>query len=115
MSIKQIAERTHAIATAHGFHPPEEPADVYFQQALNNLHGEVSELNEAWRKGTLHSPCDKADKMDVPLTCLEEELADVILRTFDVAEKLGVDIQRAVEVKSRFNETRPFRHGNKKS
>ena len=48
-----------------------------------------------------------------PLTCLEEELADIVIRAFDTAKALGVDIERAVSVKHAFNASRPYRHGGK--
>lgn len=82
-----------------------------------NLHGEVSELWEAARGGKLDALCDKAEKMRdagiKPLTCAEEELADIIIRALDTAAVLGIDIDRAVRLKHAFNETRPHRHGGK--
>lgn len=82
-----------------------------------NLHREVSELWEAARAGELDALCDKAEKMRAagiePLTCAEEELADIIIRALDTAAVLGIDIDRAVRMKHAFNETRPHRHGGK--
>jgi hypothetical protein len=81
------------------------------------MHGEVSEFWEAYRAGALRKPCDKAEKMVAlgldPLTCGEEELADIVIRAFDAAEALGFDIGRAVRVKHEFNKSRPFKHGGK--
>jgi NTP pyrophosphatase (non-canonical NTP hydrolase) len=48
-----------------------------------------------------------------PLTCIEEELADIIIRTLDTAQAFGVDIDRAVTAKMAYNATRPHRHGGK--
>ena len=84
---------------------------------LINLIGEVSEAWESFRAGTLAAPCDKAEKMAAmglrPLTCLEEELADVVIRAFDTAQAFGLDLQTAVEVKHAYNGTRAPRHGGK--
>lgn len=85
----------------------------------NNLHGEVSELHDAWRAGNFRALCDKADGMEAlgltPLTCAEEELADLILRVCDFSRRIGVDIARAVRVKHAYNKSRPHKHGGKKS
>lgn len=54
---------------------------------MANTHGELSELWEAHRKGQLHAPCDKTPT----LSCLEEEMADIIIRTLDACGRLGRD------------------------
>lgn len=108
-TLNDLAARIHALAKAKGWHDPP-PA---FASFCANLHGEVSEAWEAYRAGKLNAPCDKAERMAEPLTCLEEELADVIIRALDTAAALGVDIDRAVRVKLAYNETRPHRHGGK--
>lgn len=41
------------------------------------------------------------------------ELADVIIRTLDLTDELGIDIGQEIGRKLRFNKTRPYRHGNK--
>ncbi len=80
-----------------------------------NLHGEVSELWEAHRANKLTKPCDKADGMtklgEVPLTCAEEELADILIRVLDTAHDLDIDIGRAVMVKDWYNQHRERMHG----
>ena len=82
-----------------------------------NFHGEASELWEAARRGDLFKPCDKAAKMRAlglrALGCAEEELADMLIRTLDIADVLGLDIEDAVRIKHAFNKTRPFMHGKK--
>jgi NTP pyrophosphatase (non-canonical NTP hydrolase) len=82
-----------------------------------NLHTEVSELWESYRNGELFLPCDKADKMIQlglkPLTNAEEELADIVIRAFDTAEALGIDIEAAVSAKHDYNMSRPLKHGGK--
>lgn len=82
-----------------------------------NIHGEVSELWEAYRRSALAELCDKADKMELlglePLTNEEEELADTIIRALDYAKRRNLNIGKAVAVKHAYNVTRPYRHGGK--
>jgi hypothetical protein len=42
------------------------------------------------------------------------ELADAVIRIFDLAEWLDIDLDNLVQVKMNYNETRPMRHGGKK-
>lgn len=118
-TLSQIADAVYAEAQAHGWHSDSEGEDAFVERACNNLHDEVSELHEAWRNNQLRTPCDKAVKMvEVglpPLSCIEEEFADIIIRVCDNCKKLGVDITRAVIIKHKFNATRAQRHGNKRS
>lgn len=118
-AINNLAEIFYANAVDKGFHTSEETEDQFIERSCNNAHDEVSELHTAWRNGDLHKPCDKATKMVeagiLPLTCLEEELADIFIRCLDSAAKLNVNIGIAVATKHAFNRTRPHKHGNKKS
>lgn len=41
------------------------------------------------------------------------ELADIVIRVFDLAEALGIDIADEIQMKMKFNATRPSRHGGK--
>jgi len=94
----------------HGFH--QEGVNNAAPSWCANLHGEISELWEAYRKGTLDKPCDKK----VELTCAEEELADIIIRTLDIAWQLGrIDVDKAVRLKHEYNRGRPYLHGGKKA
>ena len=92
---------------------------AFVERTCNNMHDEVSELHEAWRNGVLHGLCDKERAMKdagiYPLTCIEEELADIVIRALDSAAFLGVDIGSAIKRKHQFNATRAHRHGGKKS
>lgn len=115
--LRQIARKIHTLAREKDWHNDNDSAEVFLTRACNNLHGEVSELWEAYRNGQLFAPCDKAEKMKVlgiaPLTCAEEELADIVIRALDDAERLAIDIGYAVARKHAFNAHREPRHGGK--
>ena len=105
-SLNRLRDKAYRGAASKGFYDKGQPSVGDY---CANLHGEVSELWEAFRKGLLHKPCDKA----ADLTCLEEELADILIRCFDMAGALDVDLDRAVAEKMRYNATRSYRHGGK--
>lgn len=112
-----VARKIHALAREKGWHDDFDCADVFLARACSNLHAEVSELWESVRNNVLFLACDKAEKMEAagipPLTCVEEELADIVIRAFDNAERLNVDIGYAILRKHAFNGTRERRHGGK--
>lgn len=114
MNLEQLSTDIYNIAAEHGFHDETEPDMARY---LANLHGEVSELWEAYRTSKLNVLCDKAEKMQalglVPLTCAEEEIADILIRTIDTAKTLGIDIEKAIYNKNEYNRSRPYKHGGK--
>jgi NTP pyrophosphatase (non-canonical NTP hydrolase) len=74
---------------------------------------EVAEAMEAWRD-------------DEPMVCVAEyvgakpegiavEMADAVIRIFDWAESVGVDLGDVIARKHAYNKTRPYRHGGKKA
>lgn len=103
--LNDMALACWTIASDKGFHDEPVPMAV----SLQNINGEVSELWEAYRKSALHKPCDKP----CALSCLEEELADILIRVLDTAYEYEVDIAKAVKLKTEYNKKRPHRHGGK--
>lgn len=45
---------------------------------------------------------------------IPSELADVVIRVFDICEHYGIDLEKAILEKHDYNVTRPFMHGGKK-
>ena len=116
-TLNEIADAVHANARMKGFHPLDESNEVFLANQCNNMHAEITELWDAYRAGNFGGLCDKADKMRdlglVPLTCAEEELADIIIRALDVSRHFGIDILMAISSKHAYNLTRPHKHGKK--
>lgn len=98
-----------------GFHEPGSNDTLAAQ--IVNMHAELSELWEAVRNNTLHDLCQKAQEMSdrniKPLTCAEEELADLLIRALDTAQQHNICILSAVRAKMQYNLWRTFRHGGK--
>jgi NTP pyrophosphatase (non-canonical NTP hydrolase) len=69
------------------------------------MHSELSEALEALRHG--NPPDDKVPEF----TGLEAELADCIIRIMDYAEGRNLRVAEALEAKTDFNKTRPYKHG----
>jgi len=120
-TLNSLAEDVYLNACMHGFHDGDSAkTDIeLLAKWTANLHGEVSELWEAARKGQIEKDCDKEATIVCPnvgirrLTCAEEELADIIIRALDTSSALDIDIGAAVIAKHEFNKTRPHLHGGK--
>lgn len=115
-SLDILKEYFYNVSKSKGFHSSKK---INFGDFISNLHGEISELWEAYRANILNKPCDKSEKMETlfgeSLTCAEEEVADVLIRLLDIACTLKINLARAVKLKTEYNKTRPYRHGNKKA
>ena len=101
-----IVTVVHANAVAHGFWGDED--DIHnIPEKLALIHSEISEALEAYRS---HSPKDKHvpqhDNFSV-------ELADAVIRIFDLAAYMNIDIGTVLMDKHNYNIERPYKHGKK--
>lgn len=104
-----------------------------FGEALSLIHSEISEALEAYRDGDdikdigyeypdtydLKNGLDEVvavstDGEPKPVG-VASELADVIIRIFDLAEGLGIPVVDALMEKHTYNLSRPHRHGGKRA
>ena len=111
MLVNGMGEDAGSAGSEKGIHEPK-PADKFREDLatqLCNLGSEMSELWEAYRRGKLNDPCDKADGM----IKLGFKLADVVIRCADMAGFFGLDLANAVKVKLAYNKSRPLRNGGK--
>lgn len=91
-----IANEIHKNAKDHGWW--EEKRTI--PELLCLVHSEVSEALEAYRVNDNDN--------------FKEELADIVIRVFDMSIGLGINIQSEIFKKHKINEKRSFKHGNKK-
>ena len=99
-----VAEASH-IASEKGFWEGVD-VDESFPQCIALIHSELSEALEAHRQGNY-----------IENDGVGEELADVVIRVFDLADKLdqkhGVDIVAEIDMKMRKNRNRKYKHGKR--
>jgi len=104
MNISELTRESHDIAQEHGFW--DGPRDRGMLIAL--IHSELSEMLEAYRKDP-PAPSEHCPS----ITCVAEEMADVLIRIGDMAEAEEIDLNEAVVTKMSYNRGREYKHGKK--
>jgi NTP pyrophosphatase (non-canonical NTP hydrolase) len=77
-------------------------------EKLALIHSEVSEALEALRERHMWTTHNMGKPEGFP-----SELADVLIRVFDLASALNIDLDVELREKMSFNRGRPHRHGGK--
>lgn len=130
LTIRDMAERSHALSRAKGWWD-KDPALPFVPEKLMLIVSEASEALESYRKNEPLSfyvcpkcppniesvsvenfDCERCSSTPKP-EGMASELADILIRCGDLAGRLGIDLERAVEEKHAYNLTRPHRHGGK--
>ena len=118
MDIKETAVAIHDNAQNKGFWRDYETYSIKLKQCTSTdkelyqkaqlqwitvmlalIGTEVSEAIEGLRKGDYEN--------------FGEEIADIVIRAFDLAEGLGIDIESEIKRKMEINNSREHKHGKK--
>lgn len=138
LSIGALVQESYARSKRKGWYDGSgEPgsADRNIPEMLALIHSEISEALEAYRDtsnsltffhrvspdgGYFLSECQYQEQNKASENRpwkpdgFPIELADAVIRIADLCGYLGIDLEKAIRVKSDFNETRPFKHGGKR-
>ena len=133
MSLKEIQAECHQTSVDHGWWEGVELDPTVIAMKLCLIHSEVSEALEEVRKndGSLYYTEEvtldgvktrrivpESELGSYKLGSLKpegfpSELADVLIRVFDLAGKMNIDLESVTREKMAYNKTRPHKHGGK--
>ena len=114
----------HQNAVDHGWYDgvtPETIGPDFIPSKLALVHSEVTEALEAFRNNNMTPHLVKNEDGSTHLAhfsmpgegAFDEELADAVIRIFDLAGFLDIDLETAIHMKHEYNKTRPHCHGGK--
>lgn len=99
VTFKQLSSTISIWMQAQGFWDSDN-----FGEKVALIHSELSEALEAHRK-------EQASDHLLGISGVDEELADAVIRIFDLAGKLQIDLGNVLISKMLFNLNRPHKHG----
>lgn len=108
MQITEFVNEVHRNAIEHGWWDGEERS---FGELIALCHSELSEALEEYRAGMM--PRTTYYREDGKPEGIPSELADCIIRVFDMCGHYGIDIETMLEEKHKYNKSRPYKHGGK--
>ena len=105
-ALNELRDKCHAMAREKGWY---EGGDRNIGEQLMLIVTEVAEAMEEHRDGEMKTRFSGIGKPEgFPI-----EIADILIRCFDLAGFLGIDLDDAVWEKMQYNATRGHRHGGK--
>ncbi|HET7110164.1 MAG TPA: hypothetical protein VFI41_04790 [Gemmatimonadales bacterium] len=115
MNLSEYAEQIHKTAVDHGWW---ENGDRNIGEVMMLIVTEVAEAFEHYRHGQDITEVfyldDKREGVKDKPDGVPIELADILIRVLDFAHYNGIDIERAMQIKMAYNDSRPYKHGGKK-
>jgi NTP pyrophosphatase (non-canonical NTP hydrolase) len=104
MELNDLVEMSHKLAKDKGFWDE----DRNFGEMMALCHTELAESTEEHRKGFTPNYIYYEDSKPCGIP---SELADTVIRIFDICGYYGIDLENVILSKLNYNSTRPYKHG----
>lgn len=105
-TLNDMSIEIHSLAREKGWWPENQN----IPEKICMIHTELSEAVDEYRKGkgvrVYYGESGKPEGMPV-------ELADAMIRIMDLAGYLGIDLEKVINLKHEYNQSRAYRHGGK--
>lgn len=116
--LNELCKKAHENAKSKGWWDEERS----FGEQIALMHSELSEALEEYRNKKPMFYFKEVNGFEVSEMNewdgekpegISIELADTIIRIFDTCGRYGIDLDKAIKIKMKYNETRPYKHGGK--
>lgn len=107
-TIRKWVDEVHDNAKAHGWYDGKKKN---FGELLMLVVTEVAEVMEEYRNGKGFKETYYTD--NGKMKGIPSELADIVIRVFDICGYYNIDIEDAIRKKHEYNKKRPYKHGGK--
>lgn len=111
--IRKMQKEIHQNAREKGWWPEGTDDVNNIPEKLALIHSEISEALEEYRNHKIECGIYMNCETTMKPEGFGIELADAVIRIFDLAEYLDIDMQECIEVKMDYNKGRAHRHGGK--
>ena len=127
-NLNEIAKELHESAIKNGFWDEKREIGTLLMLVVSEL-AEALEADRKDQKADVYTfencittddilECDKEyyekQSFDIYIKdTFEDEIADTFIRLFDLVGHMGIDIDKHIELKMKYNQTREYKHGKK--